>query len=84
MSTPTQVARPWRTTVRTVFQFVIALATLLPVLAAGVYDGAETPAAVVHVLTVATTITRLMALPQVETFLRRWFPWLAADPDADR
>ena len=80
MATPTQVKRPWRATARTVFQFVIALATLLPFLAAGVYHSADAaPAAVGQVLAVAAAITRLMALPQVEQFLQSWFPWLAAD-----
>ena len=83
MSAPTQVARPWRTTVRTVFQFVIALATVLPFVVAGVYSSeADVPAIVGQVLVVAATITRVMALPEVEGFLQHWFPWLAADPDA--
>ena len=36
MSAPTQVRHPWRTTVRTGFQIVVASATLLPLLFAGV------------------------------------------------
>lgn len=78
---PTQVRRPWRSTIRTVFQLVVALATLLPFVAAGVYQDPDTvPAAVAQVLAAAAAITRVMALPQVEAFLRRFAPWLAAAP----
>lgn len=79
--TPTQVRRPWRSTIRTTFQLVLALATLLPFIAAGVYVDAEAaPVAVGQVLAIAATITRVMAIPQVEAFLRQWMPWLAAAP----
>lgn len=82
---PTQVRRPWRSTVRTVFQLVIALATLAPFVAGGIYDDVDqAPVVVVQVLTVAGTITRVMAVPQVEAFLRRWAPWLAAAPGASK
>lgn len=83
MTTPTQVKRPWRATVRTVFQFVLALATLIPFIAGGVYHDADAaPAVVGQVLTAAAVFTRVMALPQVEDFLQSWFPWLAAeDPE---
>lgn len=78
---PTQVRRPWRTTARSIFQFALALATLLPLLAAGVYtDVDQAPAIVGQILVVAGIITRVMALPGVEQFLRNWFPWLAASP----
>lgn len=78
---PTQVRRPWRATARTVFQGAVALATLLPFVASGVYgDGDNVPAAVVQVLAVSAAITRVMALPQVEVFLRRFLPFLAATP----
>ena len=80
MATPTQVKRPWRATVRTVFQFILALATLLPFLVTGVYSGSDAaPAVVGQVLAVAAAVTRVMALPQVEAFLQRFFPWLAAE-----
>lgn len=81
---PTQVRRPWRTTARSVFQFAIALATLLPFVATGIYDDTDAaPAVVGQVLAVAATVTRVMALPQVEAFLRRFAPWLAAQPDSE-
>jgi len=78
----TQIRRPNRATIRTVVQTVLALATLIPLMVTGVYgnDG-DIPAAVAQVLVVAGTITRVMALPQVEEFLQKFAPWLAADPD---
>lgn len=82
MSTPTQVARPWRTTLRTVFQFVVALASVLPLIAVGIYtDADQAPVIVGQVLAVATAITRVMAIPEVEAVLRHFVPWLAAEPD---
>lgn len=80
-TTPTQVKRPWRATVRTVFQFVVALASLLPFVVAGVYTDADAaPAVIGQVLAVAAAVTRVMAVPQVEDFLRRFAPFLAAEP----
>ena len=75
---PTQVRRPWRSTVRTVFQALIALAAMwaLIVEALGLPDWAW----VTTSLAVAAGITRVMALPAVEVFLRRFVPWLAAAP----
>lgn len=79
--TPTQVRRPWRSTVRTVVQLVLAVATLVPLVAAGVYvDLEQAPAIVGQVLAAAAVITRVMALTAVEAFLKQWAPWLAADP----
>lgn len=79
----TQTQRPWRTVVRTVFQAVIALLTLVPLVATNVYhDAATAPAAVAQVLAVCAALTRIMAMPQVEAFLQSSgiLAWLAADP----
>lgn len=75
---PTQVRRPWRSTVRTVFQALVALAAMwaFVVEALGLPDWAWVGAS----LAVAAGITRVMALPAVEVFLRRFVPWLAAAP----
>lgn len=81
MSTPTQVRRPWRATVRTVFAALVALAAMLPLLV-GASGLEETSAPVAGALAIAGAITRIMAIPQVETFLVEFFPFLAADPDA--
>jgi hypothetical protein len=85
---PTQMRRPWRATARTLFAAALALATLLPVIAAGIYEDADAyPAVVAQVLAVAGLITRIMAMPGVETFLQTYLPFLSAagrppqDPD---
>lgn len=79
---PTQTRRPWRTTVRTAFQGAIALASLAPFVAAGIYGDATDPAdyapAVAQVLAVSSAVTRVMAHPQVDAFLRRFAPFLSA------
>lgn len=77
----TQVRRPWRTTLRTAFQFIVALAALLPVLVETMGLDAALPV-VGAVLAVAAGVTRIMALPQVEDLLQRFLPWLAASPRA--
>ena len=79
---PTQVKRPWRATVRSIFQFAIGLASLLPLIATGVYtDLDQAPVVVGQVLAVSAAITRIMAIPQVEAFLREHglVSWLAAE-----
>lgn len=80
-----QTVFPWRTVVRTTFQVAIALAALLPLVfvQAGV-SAAEASGWAAVVLTVCATVTRVMAMPEVEAFLRVWMPWLAAHgPEAD-
>lgn len=89
--TPSQVANPWRTTVRSVVQSLVALIPLVNLSAAAVIDylreeGIGAPAWVWLVLNgavavtalVAGLVTRLMAVPGVEAFLRARVPWLAA------
>lgn len=81
---PTQVRRPWRATLRTVFQALVSLAALAPLLAAALeeatgYDLEGVPF-VVTVLAICAGVTRVMALPAVEAFLRRFLPFLAAQP----
>lgn len=75
----TQVRRPWRSTLRTIFQLTVALAAMLPVIVDA--SGAdETLPAVGGALFIAGGVTRVMALPAVEQFLQRFVPWLAASP----
>lgn len=69
---------PWRRTVRTIFQALVGLAVMLPVLVSQTgLDPAQIPW-LAGVLAIAALITRLMALPVVEAFLQRFLPWLAA------
>lgn len=75
----TQVRRPWRATVRTVFQLLVGLAAMLPLLA----DAAgleETTPVLAGALAVSAAVTRVMALPAVEAFLESFVPFLAASP----
>ena len=76
---PTQVRRPWRATVRTVFQALLGLAVVLPfaVEASGLDPKAFPWLA--GALAVAAAVTRVMALPAVNEWIRRFVPWLAAD-----
>lgn len=83
---PTQVRRPWRATLRTAFQALVALAALAPLIAAAIeeatgYDLDGVPF-VVTVLACAAAVARVMALPAVEVFLRTFVPFLAAAPEA--
>lgn len=73
-----QVAHPWRATVRTVFQALVALCVLAPAVfeAAGL-DGLAWSAGV---LAVTGAVTRVMALPGVNAFLATYLPWLAPTP----
>lgn len=77
---PTQVERPWQTTARTLFQGAIAAALVLPLAVEAVGVDNLGPAAgwVGGAVVVAGAITRVMALPQVNDFLLRFLPFLAA------
>lgn len=77
---PTQVRRPRRAVARSVFQFIVGLAVLLPVVVDQTGLKVEDWPWLAIPLGVAAIVTRVMAVPQVEMFLRRWFPWLAAAP----
>lgn len=85
--TPTQVRRPWRSTARTVFQALVGFAALAPLIAAAIeeatgYDLQGVPFVVVS-LAVCAAVTRVMAIPAVEAFLRRFVPFLSAAPRSD-
>jgi hypothetical protein len=71
---PTQTRHPWRAAIRTAFQVTLALASLLPAILAGV----DVPVGgmFTQVIAVAAGITRVMAMPEVSTFLERFAPWL--------
>lgn len=79
---PTQVRRPWRSTVRTVFQAVVAGAAVAPsVYEAAAHHNADAATGwAAGGLAIAAAITRVMALPAVESFLQRFVPFLAAQP----
>lgn len=76
---PTQVRRPWHAVVRTAFQGVVGFAPLVPAIVdASGLD--ETAPLVAGGIAISGAITRIMALPKVEEWLRRFVPFLAADP----
>jgi hypothetical protein len=75
-NTPTQVKRPWRATFRTVVQGSLALATLLPYIIGNFDFATEGKAA--QVIAALAVFTRIMANPNVEAFLQKYAPWLAA------
>lgn len=78
MTPSTQTRHPWRATVRTTFAAVVALLSLLPTiaLAAGVDD----VPLIAQVLVVAAAVTRVLAIPGVDAFLRQYLPFLASAP----
>jgi hypothetical protein len=78
----TQTNHPWRATVRTVIQAVIAAAAAAPLVYTAVTQaspGSSTGAVAVF-LTAAGAVTRVSALPAVDRFIRKFIPWLAPDP----
>lgn len=74
----TQARHPWRATVRTIFAAAIGIAPLLPVIA-GTAGLAAIPW-VAGVLALAGTITRVLAVPGVDIWLRKYFSVLSAKP----
>lgn len=75
---PTQTRHPWRATLRTVAAGAIGALSLLPTVA--VVGGIDDVPAVAQAVTVAAAVTRVLALPAVDGWLRTYLPWLAASP----
>lgn len=80
--TPSQVAHPWRATVRTVLWAVVAFAAMAPLIyqAATEQDPAAAAGWAGTALAVLAGVQRVMTLPAVDGFLRLYAPWLAALP----
>ncbi|WFE47629.1 hypothetical protein [Verrucosispora sp. WMMD1129] len=78
MTHTTQTRHPWRATLRTIFAVAIGLLSLLPTiaLAAGVDD----VPLIAQALGVAAAVTRVLAIPGVDAWLREYVPWLASAP----
>lgn len=79
-----QTKYPWRATLRTVLQAVIALAVMTPALYTAVTNGdpAQAGGVAAVFLAVAAGITRVFQMPGVNAFLERFVPWLAPEPKA--
>lgn len=82
MAAATQTRYPWRATIRTVVAFVVAVAAATPLVYTAVaqQDPSTATGAAAVALTVAGSVTRLMAAPAVDSIIRRFLPWLAPDP----
>jgi len=78
MTQPTQTRHPWRATLRTAVAVAIGLLPLLPEILGDLHLGTTVTGA--QTLAIAAGVTRLLARPDVELFLRRFAPWLAAQP----
>ena len=76
----TQEQYPWRTVVRTIFQAVVGFASMWALIV-GALGLDETLPWVAASLAVTGGITRVMAIPEVNAWLARWVPWLAAEPN---
>ena len=74
----TQVAYPWRATVRSVFQGVLGFAAMWAVIVETLGIDAKIPW-VAASLAFTAAVTRVMALGVVEDWLARYVPWLASE-----
>jgi hypothetical protein len=73
---PTQVRHPWRATARTVLAGLVAALPIVPV---AVHElGVESVPWVAGALVVIGAATRVLAMPGVDAWLRKFVPWLAA------
>ena len=84
MTEPTQVQRPVRSTIRTIFQAFVGLCALAPILVGATDVDVEQLPWLVIALGVAAAVTRIMALPGVNDWLGRFVPWLSADAETAR
>lgn len=75
---PTQTRYPWRATARTIAAALVAALVIAPqiIVEAGLSDTAYGAQA----LAVIGAVTRILAIPGVDAWLRRYVPWLAAEP----
>lgn len=74
----TQTANPWRATIRTLFAFLVGLAAAWALIIQTLGLGPDIPWVATSLL-VAAGITRVMALPVVDSLIRQFAPWLAPD-----
>lgn len=74
----TQVNHPWRATLRTGVAALVAAVPLVASVLAGLHlDGTVWGA---WLISATAAVTRVMALPAVDAWLRRFAPWLAPQP----
>lgn len=73
--TTTQAEHPWRATIRTALAAVVGLAILAPQIVAAL--GVGSIPWVAGTLAVIAAVTRVLAIPGVIEWTRRFLPWLA-------
>jgi hypothetical protein len=78
MIQPTQTRHPWRATLRTLVAAGLGLLSILPEVLAGA--GLDHTAYGAQILVVSGAVTRVLAIPGVEVWVRQFVPWLAAAP----
>lgn len=80
--TPTQVRQPWRATLRTAFAAFVAFAAMAPAIysAAAGHEADQATGYAALGLGIAAAVTRVLALPAVESFLKVFVPFLSAEP----
>ncbi|MFJ3959024.1 hypothetical protein [Arthrobacter sp. NPDC090010] len=68
---PTQIRYPWRTVVRSILTFTVALASALPLIYTAITESSPEVAtgAAAQALLISGAITRVMALPLVNELL---------------
>jgi hypothetical protein len=81
MTPTTQTRHPWRATARTVLAALVGALSLVPTVATT--TGLDTVPAVTQLIVVAGVITRILAVPGVDQWLRQFLPWLASAPASD-
>jgi len=77
MQQPTQARHPWRATARTTFAAAVAILPALPEIANVL--GISTVPVVASALSVTALVTRILAIPEVDFWLDRYFPLFSAD-----
>lgn len=82
---PAQITYPWRSTLRTILWAVVAFAAMSPLIytAATQQEPGQAVGWVATALAILAAVQRVMTLPVVDAFLRRYLPWLAATPRDD-
>ena len=78
MTQPTQTQHPGRATLRTTVASLLALVTLLPYILGAAH--VDTTVWGIQALAVSAAVTRVLAVPAVNTWLTDNVPWLAAAP----
>lgn len=78
MTQPTQIRHPGRATLRTIAAALIGALPLVPIVAHE--SGLDKAAWLAVPIAVAAGVTRVLALPAVDDWMRRYVPWLATRP----